>query len=526
MDLFEEGKMVTLKGQGIGDGICAGYLKYRCGARKKADAPYSRRSSEDEMARYEAARLKAKEEISKIEEELYNMCGAECAHVFATQMLLADEGIFTDVPRTYINMGRSAEQALGIAKEYFFTSLCAGKHRQELICLAPDVCDVAARILSKLTGEDTDELDESDAYLWITDMPMPSEIVSGRAWIMGIVSKIGFETTSSALVAKALEIPALATDADIFFDQPRRYAILDAKKGELCVNPDIAAIERFSERMSEESGKAAPSGEELAAEIFAMTSRIGDGYPQDIFLSESEKIDGELLCPDKFDTFDEDTLFETYRAVAERMLGGLTVVRSVCPSGIVRLTEELTSDGLGGARELYVVRNEELRIQLGAVMRAAVYGPLSFAVSLSDDADEICRLRFLQKELGQSLLYRGHEFSTVKMCAIIDTPAAALMCDKIIEVSDIVIIDICKLEAMLFDGSERPCGEARRRALKNIADCAQKEQKKTILLLRGEGAEDAVKEALDLGYSSFCAPAEKIRALKREIINCRKSQEK
>ncbi len=523
MELFDREKMITLKGRGIGNGRSAGYLRYVTEDNGLFMPVREKGDTRAELETYESARRAVKDDLLVFKEEFGAEFGGECSHVFVTQMLLLDDVIFTDLPRMYIKEGRIAEEAVCIAKDYFFNSLCKTKYGKELLHLSIDISDVADRILGKLRGRDGVSEEPTEPCILITPSPAPSQIIAWRKQLLGVVGGMGLELSSSALITRALGIPALSINEEIFSTDEHRYAIIDADEGALYINPDLSELER-SCAMAIRSAEQEKLQTDVAKRECMTRGNTKVGLylslPRDSIESGEQNVTSHLgtnglrgvICTATREVTDEDSLFEEYRSICEQLSGRTLIIRSECGSGVVGL-----SSG-SGEGELYVVRNESLRLHLCAAMRAAVYAPVCFAISVGDDADDIFRFGLLQKELRLELSTLGREFSSVKIGAVIDTPGAAVFCESIIDASDIVCVDREKLDAMLFDSGSANCGRARRMLLERISRICKHKGRRAMLVLGEKEDTDDVSEALELGFSSICASSERLCQVKSQII--------
>lgn len=504
----------TVVVHGVGIGLCrgAGYLRYSTATRIKSEERGSAYGAMAEELRYSLARTEAMEQLLALEDEVYNSLGAECAHIFATQLLLIEDSIFAELPLTYIREGNNAERGVLLAREYYFDVLCRGEHASELRFLCLDVEDVTDRILSCL-GVDVEQSAYPDQpYILVNDSPLASVIVSRRAELLGVVSREGFQKSSSALIAKALDIPCIALSSQLPTEYSGRYAIIDASCGELCINPDLDAIKRLGEGFYSDS--ASGSEGEFASDGRARTA---DGVKIQIFfrianereIRLADKCSGieysEALIDD--DELDEELLFEKYRRLCEAEPCRLVAVRSLSNAHIV---DVVGSDDENGA--FYVQRNDRLRIQLRALMRAAVYGEIVFLAQVYDDASELEGIALLLSELQDELRIGRHEYSTVKVGAIIGDVGALIMCEEILSCADCIFIDSSKITDTL-----RFLPLAQKKAIQRVMQISNELGKRVVVKLSGDDVGGELLKYLRAGAVAVSVPTEKAKEVRRLI---------
>ncbi|BAN47384.1 phosphoenolpyruvate--protein phosphotransferase [Metapseudomonas resinovorans] len=110
---------------------------------------------------------------------------------------------------------------------------------------AADLRDIGRRVLAQLCGgEDAPEPDEP--YILVMDEMAPSDVARlDRERVAGILTARGGATAHSAIVARALGIPALVgAGAGVLLLAPRTALLLDGQRGRLVVTPDSEQVQR------------------------------------------------------------------------------------------------------------------------------------------------------------------------------------------------------------------------------------------------------------------------------------------
>jgi phosphotransferase system enzyme I (PtsI) len=156
---------------------------------------------------------------------------------------------------------------------------------------------------------------------------------------------------------------------------------------------------------------------------------------------------------------------------------------------------------------------EMFRAQIRAVLRAAAHADIHLMIPLVTRLDEVDRTRELVAEEAERLKQVGVEAaSTVPIGVMVETPAAAVMADRLAEVSDFLSVgsnDLTQYTLVVDRGNARladrftPHDPAVLRLLKLVANAAKAKQKPASVC--GEMASDPLSAFLlvGLGYETL-----------------------
>lgn len=276
----------------------------------------------------------------------------------------------------------------------------------------------------------------------------------------GFVTDVGGKTSHTAIVARSMDIPAVvgARSASLIVKQDD-WIIIDGDAGVLIVDPSriILAEYGFKQRQSEVERqrlnrlRSTPSvtldGQHV--ELLANIERPSDGSTAlgvgavgvGLFRSEFLFMGRQGNLPD------EEEQYRAYVAAVDAMEGLPVTIRTV-DVGADKPLERSNRGGdehLNPALGLRAIRwslaePSMFLCQLRAILRAAAHGPVHLLIPMLAHVSEIRQtLAFIDRARGQ-LNARGQVHGPVKVGAMIEVPAAALMVDVFLRYFDFLSI--------------------------------------------------------------------------------------
>lgn len=276
----------------------------------------------------------------------------------------------------------------------------------------------------------------------------------------GFVTDVGGKTSHTAIVARSMDIPAVvgARSASQIVQQDD-WVIIDGDAGVLIVDPSpiILAEYGFKQRQSEverqrlsrlrNTPAVTLDGEKV--ELLANIERPLDAVSAlrvgavgvGLFRSEFLFMGRQGNLPD------EEEQFRTYKATIDAMEGLPVTIRTVDVGADKPLdrSSRTTDDHLNPALGLRAIRwslaePTMFLTQLRAILRAAAHGPVHLLIPMLAHVSEIRQtLAFIDRARGQ-LNARGQAYGPVKVGAMIEVPAAALMVDVFLRYFDFLSI--------------------------------------------------------------------------------------
>lgn len=444
-----------IEGIGVGNGKASGRLRFLASPkavdRQKPKTAHS--DARQEWERLSAALSLAEEQIGSLFRRALDTLGEEEARIFEIHgMLLRDDDLM-DAVKDELEHGKSAEDALQAASERVCTMLEA-LNDPYLSARAADVRDVARQVSRCLSGEaDNESIGDREPFILVADDLTPSETVMlEKSLILGFVTFRGTPNSHTAILARAMGIPALVDVGEIDRSFDGALALLDAAENTLTVNPDDGQIAIFSEKQRREDRIAREHDRYLRSLMnkpavtrsghrMLIYANIGDG--SEVAAALSGGADGIGLLRSEFlylecsDYPTEEHLFSAYRDVAERMQGKRTVIRTLDVGADKRIPyfglpeEENPALGFRAIR-ICLAREELFKTQLRAILRASAFGRLSLMLPMIVSVDEVRQSKRLLCECMDELRRENKAFDAeIELGIMIETPAAAIMCEEL-----------------------------------------------------------------------------------------------
>lgn len=312
-----------------------------------------------------------------------------------------------------------------------------------------DIEDVGSQVIANLTGSERRTLKAlKEPVIVLADDLSPSETADiPRDRVVGFATLAGSRTSHTAIVAQALEIPALVAVTELRHEAVGEAAvILDGLEGVLILEPDEGTLTRYrrQQRVTEQRRtdmrklrqlpSVTPDGRrvrllanlELPLEVGAALNAGADGIG--LFRTE-------FLFLNHHPAPDEDTQYQWYRKVVASMAPRPVVIRTLDLGGDKLATDasELHEAnpflGLRGIR-MCLADRELFRTHLRAILRASAHGKVLVMFPMISSIEEF-RLAVHAVEDAKSELKseRVRYDEAIPVGAMIETPAAAIVSD-------------------------------------------------------------------------------------------------
>ncbi len=396
----------------------------------------------EEQARLEAALAEAREQLVALHEQVSLRTGAAEAAIFYVHLEILDDPDLLDRVRAEIADQRSAAEAWQAAVDERATQL-AGLSDALLAERATDVRDVGERVLRAMAGDaaQAPALPESPFILVANDLTPSETAALDPARVLGFCTAVGGPNAHTAILARALGLPAVVSAGARVLDLPNQTpVVLDGQTGTLTIAPDAAEIARARAEMhafqSRRVAAAAAAGDpaitldghrvEIVANIASVEDarRAGASGAEGVGLLRTE-----FLFLERTEAPTEDEQFAIYRDIALALDGRPVIVRTLDIGGDKPLpyldlpAEENPFLGERGIR-LCLAHPELLKQQLRAILRAAAFGPLRIMFPMIADIAEVRAVRAMVDALRAEL-----HAPAVEVGIMVEVPSAAVMAD-------------------------------------------------------------------------------------------------
>ena len=444
-------KTEVVHGTPIGEQCAIGKLRFLHTSTHKSEK--SGRGIEIERARLQEAIFYVRASISRLQKTAEEDIGANAAEIFAIHvMLLEDEDLLEQIDES-ICQGLSAEAAVEAASDALSASL-ASLGDPYLSARAADIQDVCAQLVAELCEKEEGEgVSTNEPYILVSRDLTPSQTIGlDRSMLLGFVTFEGSPNSHTAILARAMGIPALVCTGEFSKEYDGTVALLDAAKGTLTLAPEESEKADFAIRCAKKLEKASAREHSLHALLNTPAITKGGhrvlvyanvGGEEEIHAALSGGADGIGLLRSEFLYLsldrapDEERLYQSYRAIAEGMQGRRVVIRTLDIGADKQVSylslprEENPALGLRGVR--LCLRERTLFCeQIRAILRASAHGKVALMLPMIVSVDEVRACRDLIAECMQTLSERGQEYDKdLEIGIMIETPAAAIMCREL-----------------------------------------------------------------------------------------------
>jgi phosphotransferase system enzyme I (PtsI) len=446
--------MTVLRGKSVLAGIGMGKLYYY-NREKRGTTRYIVRDKTQELHRLEVAKEEAIRQLRVLFEQTLELAGEENAAIFTIhEMLLNEEEYISSIRQMILDQNFNLEYAISQTSENLsrmFHSMDDPYLRERAI----DIEDISNRLLQILSGKDEYLPRITESCILAADDLVPSETVKlPRDLVKGFALQKGSVHSHTAILARSMGVPAVVeVGGELSEKWDGELAVIDGFEGLLYLSPE-EAMEEALERKQEEANRQ----KEVLLYLRGKENRTKGGKVIQVYANvghmdqakEAWRQDGggiglfrsELLYMEGTQMPGEEEQYQYYCQLLKGAGGKEVVIRTVDIGAdkevpyLAQEREENPALGLRGIR-LCLARPQLLKPQLAALYRAGVYGNLKIMYPMITSMEEMDALRLIEEEVKEELRKRGAEFSHyIPTGIMIETPAAALISDKLAKVSD------------------------------------------------------------------------------------------
>lgn len=505
-----------------------------------------------EIKRYDDAVAAFTEKTHAMAEAMKESVGEHNAEILEGHILLLTDPGMDEITKGAIMSGTCAEAAFESTCDMFagmFQMADDELTRQR----ATDIGDIKVRMLKILTGTPDVNISEVPAGTILVAEDLTPSMTAGivKENVAGIITAVGGKTSHSAILARALEIPAvLSVDGIVDKVSDGMTAVVDGCDGICILDPSQEEIDEYQAKrekyLSDKAllevyrGKDTVTADDVKVHLYGNI-----GNPEDA--KQVAACDGEgvglfrteFLFMGASELPSEEEQFQAYKAAAETMEGREVIIRTLDVGGdkdIPYLGLEKEDNPFLGFRAVrYCLQNKDsYRVQLRALLRASAFGDIKIMVPLVTCVDEIRSVKALVKELMAELDAENIAYNKdIQVGAMIETPAASLIADLLAKEADFFSIgtnDLTQYTMAVDRGNAKVAylyssyNPAVLRSMKNIIEAANAAG--IMVGMCGEAAADPllIPLLISFGLGEFSVSATSVLATRGTIAKWSKAE--
>lgn len=508
-------------GVAVGPARVIGRERRRLSCRRIEDAAIS-----SELARFEQAVSRSRDEIEAAKQELTERHGSTYAPILDVYLLMHGDALLIDATSEAIRNDRiNAEWALSRVTERLKKPLLedASSYFQER---ARDIEHVREHLLRHLGGEHRSEPSTEVPTVLIAHDLTPADAVRMLAPpTVGLVTEMGAGSSHTAILARTFGVPAVVGLGPLPIEiEDDEVVLVDGFAGEVTVGPSAeerraaeTRRDRFNAFLKAERTTSAVTRDGVSISVMAnveLPSEVGaalENGAEGIGLYRTE-----FMCLDHVEPPSEDEQLEVYRGV----------VAAMAPKRVVFRTFDWRGDKRLRAHDLGERERAWLKTQINAVLRASGEGSVALMFPMVATVDEFCRARALVEECRSELSDERARSAELPIGMMVEVPSAALLAERFAQHADFFAVGTNDLAhyTLAFDrrdsrSAAKPLDPAVLGLLDRAIAAASEAQMPCSMC--GDMAADPVALclALGLGYRQISVPVRVVPLVRAVIRN-------
>lgn len=542
-----------LQGIGASAGIAIGQVRITDRSRVVVyESPVAKDQVPVEIERFKAAISKAREDLRALKKQLAVDKGEEHLYVIDTHLLILEDGMLNRETQAFIendmiNAEAALKKTLGKFQSFF-----AEIEDDYLRERCGDVETVVERILRNMVGKSQEPLNAGEGQSIIVAHDLsPSDVLQiNKSKVIGFVTDLGGKTSHSAILARALEVPAVVgmehvtsevTDGDVL--------IIDGMTGVVVINPDKDTFQNYLRRKQHYEYL-----ESVLLKIKDLPAVTTDGhlivlkgnveFPEEIPSLKGHGAEGiglyrtEMLFFNRDKPPTETEQFESYSAIVKAMSPQPVTIRTLDVGGDKFVADLNLDDELNPALGLRAIRlslrqPEIFKPQLRAILRASALGKVRIFFPMISGVAEIREVKALLEEAKSELRNERVPFDEgIEIGIMIEIPSAVIIADLLAREVNFFSVgtnDLIQYSLAIDRTNEHlsylyePLHPAVLRSLKMVVDAAHAAGIDACMCGEMAGESEYLPILLGLGFDELSMNAVSILRVKKILRRCSKS---
>lgn len=404
-----------------------------------------------EVERFKAAVEKTRQQITLIKKKVGRAIGQADATIFDVHMMVLDDSAFFGETIRRIEEDRMNAEAAVWAVTNRYGEVLSAMEDEYLRERAADIKDVTRRVLRNLTGEKTHALDgiRNKSIIVATDLS-PSDTASlRRDMVLGFATDLGSSTSHTAIMARALGIPAVIGLGDV----TRRLEtddeiLMDGTEGVVILHPSEASLNKYNalarQRENIQTGLAGlrdQPAETLDGHRVVLSANIElvdeVGEVRKVGAEGVGLFRSEYLYVASRELPTEEEQLAAYQGVASLLAPDPVIIRTVDLGGdkfasSLKMSAEINPFLGYRAIRFCLAQPAVFKTQLRAILRASAHGKVRIMYPMISNVGEVIRANAILEECKGELRNEGLAFDDgIEVGVMIEIPSAAITADII-----------------------------------------------------------------------------------------------
>ena len=408
-----------------------------------------------ELKRFHEAIDKTKLEITAIQHQIEENISKDMADIFASHiMMLEDPTIIEKARKSVTEDKKNIEWVMSDISIDMIDNLSKvdDDYIKERII---DISDINKRLIANLQKKSSSKISSltEEGIVFASDLTPSETAMMNKKLILAFVTDKGGKTSHTAIMARALGIPAIVgTINGTTLVKTGDRVIVDAIHGSIIINPEEEEIEEYLQyqkdfnllnfELAKLNTLPSRTKDDIEVSIYGNIeipeemNAIMDHGAQGIGLFRSEFLFLDKTLPS------EDDQFNAYKNVAEFFKPLPVTIRTLDVGGdkIFSYSNHYKEKNpfLGCRAIRFSLENEQMfRIQLRAILRASVFGNVQLMFPMITNVEELIKAKQITEEIKNELKSDGIEFNeNIKIGVMIEIPSAVISADILAKHSD------------------------------------------------------------------------------------------
>lgn len=406
--------------------------------------------AEAEKERFKSAVEQSIADVSALADDMASRIGEKEAEILNGHLMLLQDPMLTGEIENQIDNDKVCSEFAVETVCNMYADMFASMDDELMQQRAADMRDIKTRMQKILLGVQSVDVSLLPAGTILMAEDLTPSVTAGinPDNVAGIVTELGGRTSHSAILSRALEIPAVVAASGILSEvKDGDELILDGESGEIFVNPGSDLIAEYEKRrdaylqekeeLKQYIGTSSTTVDGVTVEIAANI-----GKPEDVDRVLAYDGEGiglfrtEFLFMDRNEMPTEDEQFEAYKKVAVAMKGKPVIIRTLDIGGDKEIPymglkkDENPFLGYRAIRFCLDRKDDIYRPQLKALLRASAFGNIKIMVPMVTCIEEYREAKELVADIGKELDEAGIAYNKeIQVGIMVETAAASLMAD-------------------------------------------------------------------------------------------------